>query len=287
MGAWGFLEKSQPSYTPIPFLPCPDMRIAHISDVHFGKIAHPGIVPALIDDINGSEVDLVVVSGDVTQRARRKEFKATREMLDAFDPPSLVIPGNHDVYAWWYLYGRIFNPLRRFQRLLSDDMTPSFEQDGVAVLGINSAHGRTIKNGRIRQAEREAIRTYFADKGDHFKVLAVHHHLTEIEALGKHDVVRGATATLELVAAAGIDLVLCGHLHISHVEQMPVSSLQHPLVVASAGTATSSRGRKTNRNINFYNRIDVAPAFFEIEERRFSPASGQYVFDQERHRFER
>ena len=73
-------------------------RIAHISDIHFGRIAHPEIVDALVRDINAANVKLVVVSGDLTQRAFKHQFKAARQMLDAFDAPTLVVPGNHDVF---------------------------------------------------------------------------------------------------------------------------------------------------------------------------------------------
>lgn len=256
------------------------MRIAHLSDLHFGRIAHPAIVDAVVEEINGMAVDLVVISGDLTQRARRMQFAAAAAMLEALKPPRLVVPGNHDVYAWWYPFSRLSRPLARYKRLIAADLTPTFEREGLAVLGINSAYGRTIKGGRITRKAQGAVRTFFqAQQPATFKVLVVHHHLTRIQALGPHDVARKAKQTLATAAEAGVDLILCGHLHISHVEHLDIVPAQHRIVVASAGTATSSRGRHSNRNTNFYNIIDIDAAHFTIEERRFDLDEQVFVTD--------
>ncbi len=249
-------------------------RIAHLSDIHFGRIGHAGVVDALVDEVNAMAPDLVVVSGDLTQRARRRQFRAARALLDALAAPSLVVPGNHDVYAYWYPLGRLFQPLRRYRRFITGDLAPTFERDGLAVLGINSAYGWTIKGGRFGARERARIASFFAAQHDGaFKVLVVHHHLTKILALGRHDVARQARQALAAAVEAGVDLVLCGHLHVSHVEPLEVAPAQHRLVIASAGTATSDRGRSPHRETNFYNVVEVEPEAFTVEERRFAPAA--------------
>jgi 3',5'-cyclic AMP phosphodiesterase CpdA len=255
------------------------MTIAHVSDPHFGRIAHDGIVDALVSEINGRGAELVVVSGDLTQRARPSEFRSARRMLERFAAPVLVVPGNHDVYPWWRPFRRMSTPLKRYCAQVTDDLTPSVVRDEVAVLGINSAHGKTIKGGRIGPQERHAIRRFFRDKGDRFKVLVLHHHLTTIQSLGPHDVARQAEATLEVAADAGVHLILCGHLHISHIEPLEIIPNERRIVIASAGTATSNRGRKSNRRINFYNWIDVEPSAFEIEERRYLPDRDRFTQD--------
>ena len=255
------------------------MTIAHLSDIHFGRIAHPEIVPALVEEVNGRGVDLVALSGDLTQRARRVQFEAARAMVEKFEPPALVVPGNHDVYAWWHRpVKRVFRPLGRYRRYFGDELMPGFETDGLAVLGINSAHGRTIKGGRIRETARSRIRSFFAGRpATDFKVLVVHHHLVQIQALGPHDVARKARRTLETAAAAGVELVLCGHLHVSHIEPIELAPGGHRLVVASAGTATSNRGRASHRGTNFYNIIEVSADTFRIEERRYDPEAHRFV----------
>lgn len=254
------------------------MTIAHVSDLHFGRIAHPGIVEALTDEVNAPDVDLVVLSGDLTQRARPREFEAARSLLDAIQPPTLVVPGNHDVYPWWRPLKRLRTPLRRYKQAITDDLAPSFETDGVAVLGISSAHGATIKGGRVTDGDRTAIRDYFADvPAAAFRVLVLHHHLTKIRGIGPHDVARQARKTLATAAEAKVRLILCGHLHVSHIETLNVEG-RH-IVVASAGTATSNRWREPTGPVNFYNRVTVEPDAFAVEERRYVPDERRFVRD--------
>ena len=256
-------------------------RIAHVSDVHFGRITHPDIVEALIDEVNGQDVDLVAVSGDLTQRARHHEFEAAARMLDAFHPPTLVVPGNHDVYPWWHPVARLTHPLRRYRRYIDDDLWPSFERTGVSVLGLNSAYGRTVKGGRIGSSAREHLRAYFeAQPEKAFKILVVHHHLTRIQALGPHDVARQARKTLDIASDVGIDLILCGHLHISHIEPVVIVPADGRIVIASAGTATSNRGRRSNRDTNFYNLVEIADEAFTIEERRYDTTARRFIRDE-------
>ena len=256
------------------------MKIAHLSDLHFGRIANPGIVDALVAEINERADDLVVLSGDLTQRARPREFEAARAMLSRLDPPTLVVPGNHDVYPWWRPVRRLWSPLRRFKQYVTDDLTPRHIRDGVAVLGISTAYGATIKGGRVRPAARRAIREVFGSRGEgRFKVLVVHHHLSTLRSLGVHDVARQARRTLDAAAEAGVHLILCGHLHVSHVEPLQVVPGERRIVVASAGTATSNRGRSAEGPINRYNVVTVTDEAFRIEERRYVPGDGRFEHD--------
>jgi len=254
------------------------MKIAHLSDVHFGRIAYPEIVDVIVAEVNAMGVDLVVISGDLTQRARPRQFEEAVAMIEAFEPPVLVVPGNHDVYAWWHQpFLRLFRPLRRYHALVARDLMPTVEIDGVAVLGINSAYGWTIKGGWIGQAARERVVSYFADQeAELFKILVVHHHLLRLTALGKHDVARHAERMLASAARAGVDLVLCGHLHVSHVAAIESVAGGRRLVIASAGTASSNRWRDPHRFANDYNVIDVGSAAFTIEERRYHPEARQF-----------
>lgn len=261
--------------------------LAHVSDIHFGAIADERIVDALVETINAAGVDLVCVSGDLTQRARLREFAAAKAMLDRFTAPVLVVPGNHDVYQWWSPMKRLFRPIRRYQKQIRANLTPTFERPGLAVLGINSAHGKTRKGGRISSAMRAAMQAFFGSKSEgDFKVLVLHHHLMRLTALGSHDVSRKAGRTLLLARALGVDLVLCGHLHVSHVEHVEAVGGHRRVVIASAGTATSTRGRRHHRETNFFNLVRVTDAAFEVEENIFDRSVGVFVSSSVR-RFDR
>jgi 3',5'-cyclic AMP phosphodiesterase CpdA len=267
------------------------MTVAHLSDLHFGKIAHDDIVPHLVAEVNDSGADLVVVSGDLTQRARDREFEAAAAMLRAFDAPTMAVPGNHDIYPWWRPLARLMRPYDRFKRHITDDLAPVYEANddtgGLAVLGLNSAIGRTVKSGKIASKDLRRMEQFFRERGpEGFKVLVLHHHLTKIQGLGPHDVAKRAQRALKMASEAGVDLLLCGHLHVSHIEPVEVIPDEHRLVVVSAGTATSTRGRLRDRRTNFYNRIHVREQAFFIEERRYDPDEEAFALDSTT-RFER
>lgn len=256
-------------------------RLAHLSDVHFGKIRHPRVVDALVQEVNRAAVDLVVVSGDLTQRATAEQFEAANEFLGRFEAEVLVVPGNHDVRAWWHNpIERIFDSASRFSRYISEDLTPRITRPGLAVFGLNSAHGMTIKGGKIRARHLAAMEAYYSEQpADAFRVLVLHHHLLRLEALGSHDVALNARKALAAIGRSGVNLVLCGHLHTSHVAHVEVAAPSlgnpsgHAVVIASAGTATSSRGRGTDRDVNFFNIITIRSEEFTLEEQRYHDES--------------
>lgn len=258
------------------------MTIAHISDLHFGRIAHPGVVEALVDEVNERGIDLVVLSGDLTQRARVSEYEAAREMLDALAPPTLVVSGNHDVHPWWRPLKRLWTPLARYKQYITDDLAPTFETDEVAVLGLTSAYGASIKGGRLRDPDRKRLRQYFRDgPADRFKVLAVHHqlHPTTIGPISPHPVARQAQKTLDVVTDVGVDLILCGHLHIPAITPLEIVPGEPRIVIASAGTTTSNRYRQPTGPVNFYNVVTVERDAFSVEERRYVPGDDRFVRD--------
>lgn len=255
----------------------PVFRVAHVSDIHFGKISSPDVVPALVDEISGGGFDVVVISGDLTQRAREREFRPALEMIEAFGTPAIVIPGNHDVPPWWRPVDRLTDHGGPFREWVSDEPTPTFQQESggerLAVFGLDSSHGMTIAGGRIRTAHIDAMGDFFAAQpGEAFRILTVHHPLKILRAIGPHNVARGARRALRRAGEQRVDLILSGHIHRSHVAHVETDVEEdHRIVIASAGTATSSRGRMENRGVNFYNDICIWPTRFSVEERRFVP----------------
>ncbi|MEM8485141.1 MAG: metallophosphoesterase [Bacteroidota bacterium] len=247
------------------------MKIAHVSDIHFGRIAFPHILDALIEDVAQANVDMVAVSGDLTQRALHKQFREALAFLNRFTAPYMVVPGNHDVYPWWSPWMRLVKPVARFQTYFGADLVRTHEQEGLAVMGFNSAHGLTIKGGKVTSAIVRGISDFFdRQPAGAFKVLMLHHHLTTLEGLIPHDISINGTEALAAAQASQVDLILCGHAHVSHVESLEIDNEKGP-VVASAGTATSSRGRRSNRHRNFYNLIEILPGAYSIHERTYKP----------------
>src|SRR5437899_375032 len=130
--------------------------LAHLSDIHFGTV-DPVILAPLIEAVRGLAPDVVVVSGDLTQRARTEEFLEARSFLDRLPRPQIVVPGNHDV-PLYNLYERFVERLDRFHRYITPEREPAYADDEVAVLGTSTARSLTWKGGRVNSAQIARIK---------------------------------------------------------------------------------------------------------------------------------
>jgi 3',5'-cyclic AMP phosphodiesterase CpdA len=231
--------------------------LAHISDLHFGAES-PEVVEGLIDDLQSVEPSLVVVSGDLTQRARRKEFAAARRFLDRIPSPRLVVPGNHDI-PLFDLVSRFARPLARFRSYIDADVDPFFSTDEVAVLGMNTARSNTWKDGRVSPAQIDALRRRLCPLPAHvLKVLVTHHPFLPPPWDPSPPLVGRAAEALRAAEACGVDLMLAGHLHHGYTGDVRTHhvDIRRAILVAQAGTATSHRVRN---EANSYNVIRLSP----------------------------
>jgi 3',5'-cyclic AMP phosphodiesterase CpdA len=235
--------------------------IAHLSDIHFGANDQK-IVDASEAWLLAHRPDLVIISGDFTQRARVEQFKAASAWLNRLRADGfklLVVPGNHDV-PLYDVARRFARPLERYKRYISNDLCPWYEDDQLAVLGINTARSLTIKDGRINREQMDIIRERFAAVADHkTRILVTHHPLFQMpigegneltEAVGRH---RDA---VKAVCEAGVHIALAGHFHRTYAESAKkmVENAGRALVI-QAGTATSVRLR--NNELQSFNWIET------------------------------
>src|SRR5665213_2251075 len=187
-------------------------RIAHISDLHFGRV-DTKLQDVLLADIERLSPDLVVISGDLTQRARSKEFALAKEYIARIPFPSLVIPGNHD-NPLYNMPRRFIRPLKRYKEYITPDLDPFYIDDEMAVLGLNTARSFTLIHGQIKRRQIVDIERQFSKVPDHlFKIVVTHHPF--ISPTGRrlrHQIARGGLA-LKTIDRCGVDLVLAGHLH--------------------------------------------------------------------------
>ena len=224
-------------------------RIAHLSDLHFG--AHDAdIVSATEAWLQERRPDLIIISGDFTQRARVSQFMQAGAYLDRLRAAGLAvltIPGNHDI-PLYDVFRRFSAPLRRYRRHISNDLCPYFENDEVAVLGINTARSLTLKDGRINERQMRLIRERLADvAAGKTRVLVTHHPLLSVPIRGKgewSEAVGRSRDAVEVVSAAGVHIALAGHFHQTYAEaaRKMVKDAGSTLIV-QAGTATSTRLR--------------------------------------------
>jgi 3',5'-cyclic AMP phosphodiesterase CpdA len=249
-------------------------RIAHISDLHFGR-HEPAMVDSLGDWLNRSDLDLIVASGDFTQRARSAEFAAARQFLDAILPPTLIIPGNHDLplnnlFAW------LFRPLAKYERHLSPlgIKTPFFADEEIAVLGIRTPRRLTGKNGRISRDQIGEIRRIFGEIDPNiFRILVTHHPLGSPGGRPLVELAGGSRRAIKAIAAAGVHILLSGHHHQAISGQIgPDPASANSLLVIHAGTAVSTRTRHDYGNT--FNLLEIHGSQTRIGVLEWTPSRG-------------
>jgi len=214
----------------------------------------------VLDLIERNRPDLVVVSGDLTQRARPEQFRQARQFVDsmiAMKVPTLTVPGNHDV-PLYRVWERIFNPFGCYKKYFSQELEPVYRDDDMLVVGINTAHGWTIKDGRIRLRRLLEVEKLLRDTPETvFKVVVAHHHMIPPPNFGTQRVLANAYEAIDLFSSAGVDLILSGHLHQAYIgnseEFYPKG--RPPVVILHSGTTTSNRGRGGERERNTCNWI--------------------------------
>src|SRR6185295_3827867 len=121
--------------------------IVHLSDLHFGRL-DARLVPPLLAAIRDLSPALLAISGDLTQRARRKQFAEARDFLRAIECPCLVVPGNHDV-PLYDVARRFLRPLARYKAFITDDLEPVHVDAEMVVMGLNSARSLSFGGGRL------------------------------------------------------------------------------------------------------------------------------------------
>jgi 3',5'-cyclic AMP phosphodiesterase CpdA len=227
--------------------------IAHISDIHFGQADH-GVVERLVEKIVELNPDLLVVSGDLTQRARTKQFTEAREFLARLPQPQVIVPGNHDV-PLYNVFDRFINPLTKFKKFITGDLSPEFLDEELAVFGINTARSMTIKGGRVSREQVDALHARLcAIDESKTKIIVTHHPFDLPEGFDEDDIVGRAKEVMPRLVECGADVFLAGHLHVSHITH---SALRYRLengysaLIIQAGTAASVRERGEENSFNF------------------------------------
>ena len=235
-------------------------RLIHLSDLHFG--AHDQrLVDAVAERIDEEKPDLVVISGDFTQRAKTEQFKEACDFLERLNDAGhdvLAVPGNHDV-PLYDVFRRFLSPLTRYKRYIDDTLCPVHELPGVTVVGINTARSLTFSDGRINEEQMKFIRETFSRSDPKaLRVLVTHHPLFALPVGETGDVKRAvgrSELALDAVAESGVDMLLAGHHHTASAHSArDLVTRAGPALVVQAGTATSIRLRDESQS---FNRIEI------------------------------
>lgn len=249
--------------------------VVHLSDLHFGRL-DPALLAPLRRRVTELRADVLVVSGDLTQRARPEQFRAARHFLDALPVPQVVVPGNHDV-PLYNVFQRFFTPLGKFHRYISEQEEPAFIDEEIAVVGVNTARSLAFKGGRVNKAQVERVRSQLCGLDDRMIKIVVTHHPFDLPA--QHTdraLVRRAPMAMQTFARCGADILLSGHLHVSSAgdtsSRYRIDGLS--ALVVQAGTATSTRGRGES---NSFNALLLGPDQVRIERFAWNPDIGEFA----------
>jgi 3',5'-cyclic AMP phosphodiesterase CpdA len=218
--------------------------VLQVSDTHFGT-EQSVVVEALLRLVHAQRPDLVVLSGDITQRARRRQFHAARVFVERLAVTTLVLPGNHDI-PLFNLAARLFAPYANYQRAFGMVLEPEFASPDLLVVGINTTRPWRHKDGEVagEQIARVCGRLQQAHAAQ-LRLVVTHQpvHVTRPE--DERNLLHGHREAVYAWSSAGADLILGGHIHLPYVRPLGerFSDLPRPVWVVQAGTAVSSRVR--------------------------------------------
>lgn len=250
------------------------LRLAHLSDIHFG-CENASAVSAATTALNEGGFDLVVVTGDLTRYGERAEFAAAAAWLADIKAPKLVTPGNHDApYLAWG--ERLFTPFRRYETAIGPAAAQAFAAPGLSVRGLNTARGPQPRlnwsKGQIaRRQVRAVIEGFAGDPADSLRIVALHHPLTEMIGGPMTARVWGGPAAATAFAEAGVDLVLSGHIHAPFTWTYPCGDRRTH--AAGAGTLSlRERGVPAGFNVLEIERATIKIAALQWTGSRFEPS---------------
>jgi 3',5'-cyclic AMP phosphodiesterase CpdA len=268
------------------------ITILHVSDLHLGAPFAADVAEALVRESPRVDPDVIVISGDFTQRAKIHEFADARALLDRLPPaPRVVIPGNHDV-PLYRVVERLVEPYRNYRQHISEDLDQVVRVDGAIFVALNSsAPRRAITNGRINPSQLDFCERALAGEPEEtLKVVVAHHHFLRAPDYERDQVMPGAIRALDRFIRLRVNLILGGHLHRAYIgnslDIYPGADRRHAVIVVQCGTTTSRRGRGKERNMNSFNVIRADADHLDITHHMYFPELNAFA-PVSQHRFPR
>ena len=248
--------------------------LLQISDPHFGT-EQTLAVEALALMARQQQPDLLVLSGDITQRARPAQFRAARAFMDRLGAPLLAIPGNHDI-PLFNLWARWKHPHARHCAAFGMDLEPVFRSPDLLVVGLNTTRAYRHENGELSTAQIDRVAMLLAGAtAAQLRIVVVHQPMAVERAVDVKNLLIGHKQAQRIWARAGAAMVLGGHIHLPFV--VPLPGLARPLWAVQAGTAVSSRVREGAPNSVNLLRWQAAERNCQVEQWDFAADKGVFA----------
>jgi 3',5'-cyclic AMP phosphodiesterase CpdA len=258
------------------------LTIMHMSDLHFGPPYVPRVGEAVVRIAPALHPDVIVISGDLTQRAKRHQFARAKEFLNLLPSvPKVVVPGNHDV-PLFRLAERMLRPHQLYREYISHDLNQTLRLDGAVIVALDSTAPRSaITNGRLHRGQLEFCRQAFDECPDGTaRIIVAHHHFAPAPDYLHDETMPKAKRAMRRFMELGVEMILGGHLHRAYVgnslDFFPSSNRDHGIIIIQSGTTTSRRGRGREREKNSFNLIQVGPHNFAITHYMFFDEEGEF-----------
>jgi 3',5'-cyclic AMP phosphodiesterase CpdA len=239
------------------------LTLLHISDLHFGPFYVPRVGDALLAFAYSVQPDIIIASGDFTQRAKPEQFAEAAEYLRTLpDVPKVVVPGNHDV-PLYRVFERLFEPHKHYLAYMAPELNWTLRTERAVIVALDStAPRRALVNGRISRWQLEwAARELESAPPGAARIVVAHHHFAPAPDYEGGQVMPKAKRAMDIFTQLRVDLVLGGHLHRAYVgNSLDVYSgldREHGITIIQSGTSTSRRGRAREREKNTANVIRI------------------------------
>ena len=225
-------------------------RIVHVSDFHFGW-SEASLAQVLCSTIASLKPDLTVLSGDFVEHASRAEFIEAQKFVQGVSGPKLMVPGNHDLPFYNYAK-RLTQGLSLYREYITDDLLPYYQDEEIAVLGIDTARIWPIRGGSINAVQIAEVERRLCSLPASLTRVLVTHHPFDLPAQysARFLVHRGVKALTKL--ACCLDVLLAGHMHIGASGKV-ADRFETPngsLIFSQAGTAISKRYKGERNSLN-------------------------------------
>ncbi len=268
------------------------IRLLQISDLHFGPPYVEKAGAAALRSAAELKPDAVIISGDLTQRAKRVQFEAAKNFLAGLPPvPQLVVPGNHDVPLYRF-YERVTDPHGLYREIISKELNPVLEIKGALIAGIDSTSPHTaISNGRIDEWQLDHLGTVFRKSpGELIRVVVAHHPFAPAHDFLRDKIVQKAKRAIEKFTDLDVELILSGHLHRAYIgnslDFYPGTHRDRGIIIGHCGTTTSRRGRGREAEKNTLNLIEICRTTIRIMHYMYFDESDTFELTSE-HTFRR
>ena len=246
------------------------LNILHISDLHFGPYFVPHVAESLLVKLHELDADILINSGDYTQRAKREQFADARAFNDRLPKlPTIRIPGNHDV-PLYRVFERLFSPYALYKEYISEELDLVVRHDKAVIVALNSTSPlRAITNGRIKSWQLDMCSKAFADVPlGVLKIVVAHHHFAPAPDYEGGQVMPQAKRAVDRFTELKVDLVLGGHMHRAYIgnslDIYPGEDREHGIIIVQSGTSTSRRGRAREREKNSFNLLQVGDDIIRV-----------------------